>query len=174
MSEALTIETRIPNLGDSDGIFSLVKRCPPLDLNSRYAYMLVATHFSDTSVVAIHDKRIIGFVSAYFLPRKPDSFFIWQVAVDPDYREKGLAGLMLSDILMRPHIQNTTTFLETTISPSNTASLGLFKKLVRENSAEITEGIFAKAEDFGADAHEEEILYRIGPLRLSGENKGNQ
>jgi L-2,4-diaminobutyric acid acetyltransferase len=159
----LLIETRIPKFSDSDGIYRLVKRCVPLDLNSRYAYMLVAAHFDATSVVAIHEENVIGLVSAYILPGKPDTLFVWQVAVDPDYRGKGVATLMLGDIFKRPAMRRVT-FAETTISPSNTASLTLFKRFAETSGAAIESSTFAQAEDFGADAHEAEILYRVGPL----------
>lgn len=159
----LLIETRIPRFSDSDGIYRLVERCEPLDLNSRYAYMLVTAHFNMTSVIATHEENVIGLVSAYILPEKPDTLFVWQVAVDPDYRGKGLASLMLGDIFKRPAMRQVA-FAETTISPSNTASLTLFKRFAETSGAPIKNSTFALAEDFGADAHEAELLYRVGPL----------
>jgi L-2,4-diaminobutyric acid acetyltransferase len=157
------IKTRIPGIEDARHIHSLIKRCEPLDLNSCYAYMLVSTHFQKSSVVALHEERIIGFISAYFLPQKPDTLFVWQVAVDPQYRKKGLASIMLGDILNRPY-STPIDYVETTISPSNDASLALFKKLAAASGAEIRHELFAGIEDFGGEAHEEEILYRVGPL----------
>lgn len=159
----LLIETRTPRFSDSDDIYHLVARCAPLDLNSRYAYMLVTAHFNATSVVACQEDKVIGLVSAYILPQKPDTLFVWQVAVDPDYRGKGLATLMLGDLFKRPALQQVR-FVETTISPSNTASLTLFKRFAETSGVPIESSTFAQAEDFGADAHEAEILYRVGPL----------
>lgn len=159
----LVIETRTPRFSDSDGIYRLVKRCEPLDLNSRYAYMLVAAHFNGTSVVAIHEDEVIGLVSAYIPPKRDDTLFVWQAAVDPDYRGKGLASLMLGDIFRRPAMKEIA-YVETTISPSNTASLTLFTRFAEMSGAEINSSTFALAEDFGEDAHEAELLYRIGPI----------
>lgn len=59
---------RKPKIEDAFGIWSLIKNSPPLDLNSKYSYMLFCTHFRDMSVVAIdpeQDNKVVGFVSGY-------------------------------------------------------------------------------------------------------------
>jgi L-2,4-diaminobutyric acid acetyltransferase len=144
-------------------VYELVDRCKPLDLNSRYCYMLVCTHFQDTSVVAEADDQVMGLVSGYLDPKQPDTLFVWQVAVDASLRGQGVALRMLKSLLERPDLGHLR-FIETTISPSNSASQNLFKRLAAELKAEITDRPYFDKALFGGEAHEDEYLYRIGPF----------
>ena len=77
-----TQQMRPPSRKDGAALHRLISECPPLDLNSLYAYLLLAEHFSDTCVLAESaGGRIDGFISAYVLPDRPDVLFVWQVAV---------------------------------------------------------------------------------------------
>jgi L-2,4-diaminobutyric acid acetyltransferase len=71
---------------------------------------------------------------------------------------------LLANLLARPTCADVT-HLETTITPSNRPSNALFTWLAREYSAPCTRSTAFRAEDFGANTHEEEELLRIGPLR---------
>lgn len=154
---------RIPRLEDAPGIWNLVCSCKPLDLNSRYAYLLLCHHFADTCVVAEGDSRLLGFLSAYRPPPTPDVIFVWQVAVHADARGQGLGKRMLEELLRRSACEGVSG-LETTVTPSNTASLALFRSLAKRLDTTISKAGLFPEEVFGADAHEEEILYRVGPF----------
>jgi hypothetical protein len=79
---AQTHTMRLPTRKDGAAIHHLISECPPLDLNSLYAYLLLGEHFSDTCVLAESaGGRINGFISAYVIPTRPDVLFVWQVAV---------------------------------------------------------------------------------------------
>jgi len=160
---------RKPRRGDGAQIHDLIGRSPPLDLNSPYCYFLVCDHFADTSVVCVNQGRVIGFVSAYPPPGRSDTLFVWQVAVDASQRGTGLAGLMLSSLIARPECRDVT-YLETSITPSNTASNRLFERLADQYDAPVHTEPFIDAELLG-DQHETEILYRIGPLRHSSNQR---
>ena len=41
----------VPAVGDAKAIHALVGSCPPLDLNSTYAYLLLCAHFAETCVI---------------------------------------------------------------------------------------------------------------------------
>jgi diaminobutyrate acetyltransferase len=76
---------REPGPDDGPAVFDLVARCPPLDPNSRYCNLLQCSHFAATSIIAPADvggHAALGFVSGYRIPARPDTLFIWQVAVD--------------------------------------------------------------------------------------------
>ncbi|MCC5876436.1 MAG: diaminobutyrate acetyltransferase [Candidatus Sumerlaeia bacterium] len=161
--DAVAIRYREPVPQDGAPIHSLIDTCKPLDLNSLYCYLLVATHFAATSVVAEDNEGIGGCISAYILPSKPDTVFVWQVAVHPRMRGKGLAGKMLHEIIERKAC-GKVRFMETTVSPSNTASKRLFASFARSLGTEITEQTFFTAEHFGKEQHEDEVLHRIGPF----------
>ena len=85
------INYRHPTLDDGSKIYSLVKSCPPLDVNSQYFYYILCKDFSNTCVVAEYDRNLLGFVSAYLQPEKSQSLFVWQVAVFKNERRKRLA-----------------------------------------------------------------------------------
>lgn len=159
-----SINIRKPKLDDGYGIYQLVLNSPPLDVNSLYSYLLICAHFDNTSVVAEFDKKIVGYVSAYIKPHQKDVLFIWQVAVDASMQGKGLAMQLLQDIIEREKLK-TIRFLETTITPSNNASMSLFNKLATQYDANLKESEFLTSDLFGDTDHEEELLIRIGPLR---------
>jgi diaminobutyrate acetyltransferase (EC 2.3.1.178) len=103
----------MPVVGDAPRIYELVKACPPLDLNSRYHYLLLADHFAATSVVAELSGKIIGYVSAYVHPHKSDTLFVWQVAVGAEVRRHRVGHAMLEAILLRDGME-AVTCIETT------------------------------------------------------------
>jgi L-2,4-diaminobutyric acid acetyltransferase len=116
--------------------------------------------FSRTSIVAVVDERVVGFVSGYIRPESPATLFVWQVAVDADQRGKGIAGRMLGALLDRLTPEGIT-HLETTISPDNEASIALFTALARRRDTAITKQTLFSPNDF-PDGHEAEDLYTIG------------
>lgn len=135
-----------------------------LDVNSVYVYLLIGEHFSRTSVVAETDGQLAGFISGYPVPDKPDTVFVWQVGVADAGRGQGIATRMLLEILRRPACAQVR-YLNTTISPSNAASMALFRGLARRLGTDVTETELFPASLFGGSAeHEPEILFRIGPF----------
>ncbi|ODS30328.1 MAG: L-2,4-diaminobutyric acid acetyltransferase [Candidatus Scalindua rubra] len=164
LKEGALVLFRKPKKNDGKAIFELVRSCaPPLDLNSRYLYFLIGAHFSETSAVVEQNDFIVGFTSAYILPDKKDHLFVWQVAVHEGQRSIGIAQGMLDDILSRSVCQGIR-YLETTITTSNDLSKRLFKGFAKGRGAECREELFLDSTNFVETIHEEEILFRIGPL----------
>jgi L-2,4-diaminobutyric acid acetyltransferase len=163
-TEAQPYTLRAPTPADGAAIHALIKACPPLDLNSTYVYLLLGHHFSDSCVVAEQQGRIAGFVSGYVPPNQPDTFFVWQVAVHDSARGHGLGRFMLRHVLGSARAKSIR-FLETTVSPSNKASRRMFAALAQSCDAELRELPLFGRELFGADAHEDEKLLRIGPIQ---------
>lgn len=154
---------RAPKLEDAPHIWNLVDACKPLDLNSRYAYALLCHHFAETCVVAEWDSRLVGFLSAYRPPTTKDVIFVWQVAVHSDARGQGLGGRLLDELVRRPACEGVS-YLETTVTPTNSPSLALFRSFAEKLDAHIGKaGLFPNTV-FGETDHEEEVLYRIGPF----------
>lgn len=130
-----------------------------------YCNLLQCSHFADTGVLAEKGGDIAAFLSAYRKPSDPEVMFIWQIAVAEKHRGLGLAGRML-DALMRRPIANHVSYIETSITPSNRASANLFERFAQKQAATLTRSIlFSKAEHF-VDKHDDEVLFRIGPLQL--------
>jgi L-2,4-diaminobutyric acid acetyltransferase len=137
-----------------------------LDANSSYAYLLWCRDFGATSVVAEIDGVVVGFVTGYLRPQESDVLFIWQVAVDRGFRGRGIGVKMLDRLVYEVAGQGISK-LETTVSPDNEASLAMFASLARRHDAELVRETLFQPKDF-PDGHEAEDLYRISPLRSSG------
>ncbi len=163
MFELTGITLRPPLLEDGMAVFDLIKSCPPLDTNSSYCNLLQSSHFGLTSVAAEKNDTLVGFISGYIIPMRPDTLFIWQVAVSEQARGIGLASHMLAHILNRTHC-NEVRYLETTITQDNTASWALFKKLASTLETELTSSEWMDKQAHFAGQHDSEILVRIGPI----------
>lgn len=157
---------RQPRRADAAPIHQLISECPPLDLNSLYAYLLLCEHFRDTCVLAESaGGRIDGFISAYVLPTRPDVLFVWQVAVHARARGQRLGRAMLRDLLRCKGLEHVR-HLETTVGPDNQASRRTFAGLAGELGAHVTEQPFFDRHLFGGADHDDEMLLRIGPFDL--------
>jgi L-2,4-diaminobutyric acid acetyltransferase len=144
----------------------LVRACPPLDPNSSYCNLLQCSHFQSTSIAATHAGELAGSVTAYRIPDRPDTLFIWQVAVHPSARGRGLARAMLRNLLERMKPLGIR-YIETSITPGNAASLKLFAGFAAEQLAVMTRSVMFDRELHFEGAHETEDLFRIGPFRAA-------
>ncbi len=138
----------------------LVANRPYVGLNSRYTYFLLARDFQDTCIVAQDGGKIIGFASGYVPPRRPDTFFSWEVVVDKDYRGHGLQKTLLLNQLKLTGAK----YFEATINPSNEVSKNNYVKLSHLLDGEIEMCVLFSEADFEFDGHEAEVLYRVGPI----------
>jgi L-2,4-diaminobutyric acid acetyltransferase len=175
--EPARLVLRKPRVEDAAQIHALINACKPLDLNSVYCYLLLCQHFADTSLVAEEEKcddeekgEILAFLSGYCLPRNPEVLFIWQVAVDQRLRGQGVGKRMVRTVLQQPACQHCHS-LETTITPSNIASLNLFLSVARDLGTHCIESICFSTDRFGYESHEAEYLLRIGPFNVKSEDK---
>lgn len=156
-----TFTLRPPTLEDGPLLHQLIASCPPLDVNTAYAYHLIGAHFAATSVVA-QDKggNLVGAITGYLPPQKPTTLFIWQVAVHEAARGCGLALRMLNDIFDR---HQGLSMMHTTIGPGNTASHRLFARFADNRGAQLKRDAFIPADACGP-GHEAEELIIIGPI----------
>ena len=158
-----SLSFRQPERRDGAVLHDLIAASPPLDLNSRYAYLLVCEHFAETSVIAEQNGVMVGAVTAYIPPTHPDTLFVWQVAVAESMRGQKLASRMLEHLLVHSLRPLRLRWMEATISPGNTASRQLFARFATCHDTGMTTTPLFAARDFGSSGHEEEHLYRIGP-----------
>lgn len=158
-----SLSFRQPERRDGAVLHDLIAASPPLDLNSRYAYLLVCEHFAETSVIVEQDGVMVGAVTAYIPPTHPDTLFVWQVAVAESMRGQKLASRMLEHLLIHCLRPRRLRWMEATISPGNTASRQLFARFATCHDTGMTTTPLFAARDFGSSGHEEEHLYRIGP-----------
>ena len=148
---------------EGSAAFKLIAKCAPLDTNSLYCNLLQCSHFSGTSVAATYQGELVGFISAYLIPERPNTLFIWQVAVDTQVRGQGLATKMQQNILARAQCANVNT-IETTITESNQASWALFNGLASKLNAQLHSSVMFDREQHLDNAHDTEMLVKIAPL----------
>jgi len=153
---------RAPESGDGKALHGLIAACPPLDVNTGYAYQLLVRHFAATSIVASEGDELVGAITGYRLPEEPSVLFVWQVAVHQSQRGRGLAGRMLDELFQRCRGGGVTS-LQTTIGPDNKASRRLFERFAECLGCEHRYEPFLSESDL-EPGHDAEELLRIGPL----------
>jgi L-2,4-diaminobutyric acid acetyltransferase len=155
------IHIRKPQASDGYEIHQLIANSPPLDLNSVYSYYLLSDHFSDSCVVAESRGKVVGFLSAYRIPQRPQTLFVWQVVVNRALRGKRIAWRMLESLLQR-YQDGEVVQVEATVNPSNAASRRLFERLAAVQGSTLQEETFLESNAFGPGGnHESEILLRV-------------
>lgn len=155
-----------PSLADGGPMWALAHRTPELDANTSYAYLLWCRDFALTTAVARAADRLAGFVTGFRRPQAPSVLMVWQVAVDPAFRNQGVAGAMLDELVDRL-APNGIRYVETTITPGNVPSHRLFRGFAARHGATVEESRLFEATLF-PDDHEAEDLLRIGPLSAVG------
>ncbi|GFG55529.1 diaminobutyrate acetyltransferase [Mycolicibacterium agri] len=145
----------------------LVAETGVLDVNSTYAYLLMATDFAETSIVADRDGEICGLITGYHPPTRPEVLFVWQVAVARATRGTGLAATMLDTLVhrVRRNRHGHPVTVEATVSPGNSASRALFGSFARRHGVPMVEQpCFTAAQLDPNNGHEDEPILSIGPL----------
>ncbi|WP_347133499.1 diaminobutyrate acetyltransferase [Mycobacterium sp. DL] len=164
---------RRPADADAVAMRRLVAETEVLDLNSTYTYLLMATDFADTSIVAVRDGDLCGLITGYHPPTRPEVLFVWQVAVAASARGAGLAACMLDALTrrVREDRHGHPVTVEATVAPTNTASRALFGGFARRHGVPMSEHPRFVAAHFDADqahdadqTHEDEPILRIGPI----------
>lgn len=161
---ASRLSIRNTKADDGKRIWRLAVDSGRLDVNSSYCYIMLCDYFSDTCFVAEIDGEAAGFVTSFIHPSNPELLFVWQMAVAEEHRGQGIAELLLHH-LMESESCKKVRYLETTVSPGNSASRRVLSKLSERigTSMVISKGYTSVL--FPEGKHEEEPLIRLGPLQ---------
>ena len=163
-SDDETIKIRRSRLeyGDGGTMWRLARESGVLEENAEYTYHMFSHFFGETSTVADLNGEAVGFVAGFRPPYREDSLFVWQIAVDERARGRGLAAAMLHGLIQRlsPRIH----YLEASVTPSNEASKRTFRKIARDLDTSVTEEVLFPGTRFHGPSHEDEVLFRIGPI----------
>ncbi|MGD9515925.1 diaminobutyrate acetyltransferase [Mycolicibacterium sp.] len=158
---------RRPSDRDAIAMHRLVADTRVLDVNSTYTYLLMATDFADTTIVADRDGELCGLITAYHPPVRPEVLFVWQVAVAESARGTGLAGVMLDTLVdrVRRDRHGHPVTVEATVSPDNAASRAFFGAFAKRHGVLLVEQPHFTSAQLDSDGnHEDEPLLRIGPI----------
>jgi len=155
------LDLRPPTMEEGAAIWRIARDSGTLDLNTSYAYLLLARDFAETSRLAVADGEPAGFVLGYLRPAAPETLFIWQIAVDESQRGRRIAARLL-DALLADLPQVTT--LETTITADNSASQRLFASFAERHGAEHRITPLFEEAHFPDPGHGAELLHVISGL----------
>lgn len=158
------VSFQVPEVSDGMSMWRLAGAAGTLDVNSPYSYLLWCRDFAATSVVCHAGGTPVGYVTGYRRDSAPDTLFVWQVAVSAAHRGRGIARRALDSLVDRLGRERPVTFLEATVTPDNVASARLFTAFARDRGAPLATQSLFTTEDFDGCAHDEEVLYRIGPF----------
>lgn len=158
-----TILLRKPNDTDGAAVWSLIRECRPLDVNSMYCNLIQCDHFGETCVLAEREGDVVGWISAYLVPDDPETLFVWQVAVSERARGQGLGRRMLRELIGREACAGVRQ-IKTTITKDNAASWALFSRFAEREGADIdSEAHFKHDEHFdGQHATEHMVTITLG------------
>src|SRR3546814_3094851 len=124
---------RPPRSTRTDTLFpyTTLFRSAALDDNSLYCNLLQCSHFAGTCALAEIDGRAVGWISGYLPPEKPDTLFVWQVAVHPEARGRGVGKRLIRELLRRKACSRVR-YIHSTITRDNRASWALFRAIADE------------------------------------------
>lgn len=155
-----SILLRKPDNTDGAAVWSLIKECRPLDVNSMYCNLIQCEHFGQTCVLAEHGGDVVGWISAHLIPDDPRTLFVWQVAVSEKARGQGLGQRMLRELIGREACAGVRQ-IKTTITKDNAASWALFSRFAeREGVGMQSEAHFQHDEHFACQ-HDTEHMVTI-------------
>jgi len=157
------IEVRKPRKADGSKVWNLINSIEKLDDNSMYCNLLQCSHFAGTCALAELNGEPVGWVSGYIPPEKPDTLFIWQVAVHPDVRGRGVAKSLICALLKRK-VCRQVRLIHSTITRDNKASWALFRAIADELDAPLVDDAHFEREAHFGGAHATEHLVEIGPF----------
>lgn len=158
------IKIRRPRLeyGDGGAMWKLARESGVLEENAEYTYHMFTHYFGEASVVVEIDGQVVGFIAGFRPPDHPDTAFVWQIAVDEVARGQGLARLMIHGVVQR--LAPEVRYVEATVSPSNEPSQRTFRRVAHDLDAPWSEEILFPGDRFHGPSHEDEVLFRIGPI----------
>ena len=161
--EGSDLEFRPPSMEEGAAMWRIARDSGTLDLNTSYAYLIMARDFAATSRLAVSAGEPVGFVLGYRRPTAPERLFVWQIAVDESQRGRRVAARLLDGLLA--DLPEVTT-LETTITADNTASQRLFASFAQRHGAEHTIEPLLTEDHFPDPGHGAELLHTISALRV--------
>lgn len=160
---AISLHFRTAQSRDGADLWRLTQATGTLEVNSAYFYLVFATDFASTCLVAEHAGRVVGMVLGYQPPQDPRCAFVWQVGLLPEYQGRGLGLQLLEHWIALPALCHCT-YVTATVADDNAASQALFRRLARAHGTvcEVRPHFTA---DMFPHGHSAEPLFRVGPLQ---------
>lgn len=148
---------------DGASLWRLVQSTGALEPNTPYAYLLLASDFGRTCLVAEQDGHVVGAVIGYHPPGQARTAFVWQIGLTHALRGRGLGLELLQRWIALPANQDCV-WVTATVAEDNAASQALFTRFAAVHDAPCEVLPHFTADLFPME-HPPEPLYRIGPLQ---------
>lgn len=159
---ACPLQFRSATPADGAALWRLIQATGTLELNSAYCYLLMASDFGRTCLIAEEGGEVVGAVIGYHPPEQADTAFVWQVGLLPRLRGQGLGVTLLQQWIALPANQSCR-WVTATVDDGNAPSQALFKRFANRHSVDCQVRAHFTADLFPHD-HPAEPMYRIGPL----------
>jgi len=111
-------------------------------------------YFPSLCFTARENGVMAGFICALHSVEKR-VVFIWQLAVDKEFRQRGVAA-SLCEKIVEYALHNGINSLQTTISTENTKSIACFESLAKKHHTSLQKICL-----YGLDGFENEIAYEL-------------
>jgi L-2,4-diaminobutyric acid acetyltransferase len=154
-----------PIKSDAPKMFSCLGLIPELEKNSIYMYMLFCDIFKETSMIAMEGEQVVGAAIGFLMPSDPKNYFMWQLGVLPQWRQKGLATDLVRALLKSPGL-SAIDWLSCTVEADNIAIMTTFRRLAESLDTHIELADKFDSKDFLPYIHATERELRMGPLSL--------
>lgn len=101
-----------------------------------YVYWMMCKFYVSSNFVAVDDNsRIAGFLCA--IPdEKKESYFIWQIVVNEEYRGQGIGRKLLNNLLICANKEKIKKIV-LTIDVNNNISKSMFEKFAKDMNSEL-------------------------------------
>lgn len=115
----------------------LSKSTPYVLPHHHYIYWMMAHYYSESNIVAIEKGNVVGYLCA--VPEeKKNCYFIWQIVVDSQMRNKGIGEKMM-DVLIKLAEENEIPAVELTIDKNNKTSQNFYNKYAEKLGSSLEE-----------------------------------
>lgn len=121
---------RPPLPEDGAAVSSLARTADQEAIGDLLGELAVFDDYKEFSVIAELDGDLVGAILAYLLPYDPETLFIWQVSVSESEADKGLASLMLGQVMRREACIEVTR-VQTVITSNDERTWALFRRFAR-------------------------------------------
>ncbi len=121
---------RPPLSEDGTAVSSLARTADQEAIGDLLGELAAFDDYKEFSIIAELDGDLVGAMLAYVLPYDPETLFIWLVGVSEGEADKGLASLMLGQV-MRRDVSADVTRVQTVITSNDECTWALFRRFAR-------------------------------------------
>jgi diaminobutyrate acetyltransferase len=108
-------------------VYDFVTHCEGLENYYPHFYKIMLRYFGSNCFIAEENKQIVGFVLGFLSNNYPNTYFLWQIGVDPKRQGQGIGKTLLR--FVEQEIKKIGgDRIEATIAPENIPSQKAFER----------------------------------------------